>query len=132
MFRFYYTTCMNDDMQIPSADESATSSSAAPKSGQKVTLLDQLREEISREVTRPEIEIPVPERKGVSLQFSPNITADELKAWRRNATNRKTNELDSIKFACYVVGQKLTAFSSMTKSLLTTMATSLHLLLPLF
>ena len=63
-----------------------------------------LKDEISREVTRPEVEMNVPERKGVSVRFSPNITNDQLKSWRRNSTNRKTDELDSIKFSCYVIG----------------------------
>jgi len=66
--------------------------------------LDQLKEEISKEVSRPDIEIAVPERQGVALRFSPNINNEQLKAWRRNSTNRKTDELDSIKFSCYVVG----------------------------
>ena len=70
----------------------------------KLTVLDQLKEEISKEVSRPDIEIAVPEREGVSLRFSPNITNEQLKAWRRNSTNRKTDELDSFKFSCYVVG----------------------------
>ena len=74
----------------------------------KMTVLDQLKEEISKEVSRPEIEIAVPERKGVTVRFSPNITNDQLKSWRRNSTNRKTDELDSIKFSCYVVGQTVT------------------------
>jgi hypothetical protein len=63
-----------------------------------------LKDEISREVTRPEIEMNVPERANVSVRFSPNITNEQLKAWRRNSTNRKTEELDSIKFSCYVIG----------------------------
>lgn len=96
----------NNEITVPSADEPK---GAAPKGGNKrVTLLDQLKEEIAKEVTRPEIEMTVPERRGVDLRFSPNISADQLKAWRRNATNKKTGELDSIKFACYVVGQTLT------------------------
>ena len=77
------------------------------KSPAKLTVLDQLKEEISKEVTRPDIEIAVPEREGVALRFSPNISNEQLKAWRRNSTNRKTDELDSIKFSCYVVGQTL-------------------------
>jgi hypothetical protein len=81
---------------------------AAQKKASKVTLLDQLKTEIAKEVTRPEIEIPIPERKGVTVRYSPNITNDQLKAWRRNSTNRKTEELDSIKFSCYVVGQTVT------------------------
>lgn len=97
---------MSDDNEIIEVAGSDTSTPTSAKSKSKrVTVLDQLKEEISREVSRPEIEMPVPERKGVTVRFSPNITNDQLKAWRRNSTNRKTDELDSIKFSCYVVGQ---------------------------
>ena len=95
----------NDIIDIPSSEEPA---SPARKQARRITVLDQLKDEISKEVTRPEIEMAVPERKGVSVRFSPNITNEQLKAWRRNSTNRKTDELDSIKFSCYVVGQTVT------------------------
>lgn len=95
----------NDIIDIPSSEEPT---SPARKQARRITVLDQLKDEISKEVTRPEIEMAVPERKGVSVRFSPNITNEQLKAWRRNSTNRKTDELDSIKFSCYVVGQTVT------------------------
>ncbi len=69
------------------------------KSPPKMTILEQLKEEISKEVTRPDIEMEVPERAGVTVRFSPNISNEQLKSWRRNSTNRKTDELDSIKFS---------------------------------
>ena len=74
----------------------------------EVSVLDKLRQEISREVSRDEIEVSVPERNGVTVRFSPNISSDQLKAWRRNSTNKKTDELDSIKFSCYVIGNTVT------------------------
>lgn len=92
----------NDEIQVASAESDAP---VAKKKTARITVLDQLKEEISREVSRPDIEIAVPERKGVTVRFSPNISNDQLKAWRRNSTNRKTEELDSIKFSCYVIGQ---------------------------
>tara|TARA_Y100000033_G_C2673627_1_gene75596 strand:+ start:46 stop:558 length:513 start_codon:yes stop_codon:yes gene_type:complete len=94
---------MSDEIiEVASAEAEAPT---AKKKTKRITVLDQLKEEISKEVTRPDIEISVPERKGVTVRFSPNITNDQLKSWRRNSTNRKTDELDSIKFSCYVVGQ---------------------------
>ena len=95
----------DNEIQVASAEAEAP---AAKKKTARITVLDQLKEEISREVSRPDIEMAVPERKGVSVRFSPNISNDQLKAWRRNATNRKTEELDSIKFSCYVIGQTVT------------------------
>ena len=67
----------NDIIDVPGAD-----APVKKKSG-RITVLDQLKEEVSKEVTRPEIEMPVPERKGVTVRFSPNITNEQLKAWRR-------------------------------------------------
>ena len=100
----------DDIITVPSAgtvSEKDKKDAAPAKQENKLTVLDQLKEEISKEVSRPEIEIAVPSREGVSLRFSPNISNEQLKAWRRNSTNRKTDELDSIKFSCYVVGQTL-------------------------
>ncbi len=92
---------------VPTGSADKQEKSKDLKEPAKLTILDQLKEEISKEVTRPEIEIAVPERAGVTLRFSPNISNEQLKGWRRNSTNRKTDELDSIKFSCYVVGQTL-------------------------
>ena len=97
-------TSSNDFINVPSADEPHRR--VQPKG--KVTILDQLKEEITREVTRPEIELPVPERRGVTVRFSPNISNEQLRSWRRNSTNRKTEELDSIKFSCHVIGHTVT------------------------
>jgi len=95
----------NDDIiQVPAA----SGVSAARQEQKNLTVLDQLKSVVSQEVTRPEIEIAVPSRPGVTVKFSPNITSEQLKSWRRNSTNRKSDELDSTKFSCYVVGQTMT------------------------
>jgi len=97
---------MNDDViEVPSAPPTPPPVAATQS---KMTVLEMLREEVAREVNREDVFINVPERKGVTVSFSPNIANEQLKAWRRNATNRKTDELDSVKFACYVVGQTVT------------------------
>ena len=72
--------------------------------GDKSSILDQLRVEISKKVERPIIEIPVPEREGVVVKYSPNITQNQLKAWRRNSGETSKDGFDSIRFACYDVG----------------------------
>lgn len=100
----------NQYIDVPGSDipRTVTNSEDFDKPAGRGTILDQLRAEIEKEVTRPEIEIAVPEREGVTVKFSPNITTEQLKAWRRNSTNKKTDELDSVKFSCYVVGQTVT------------------------
>jgi len=99
---------MADDIVEVAGSAPSKKDDAFGSTSKSVSVLDMLKEEISREVTRPEVEMNVPERVGVTVRFSPNITNDQLKAWRRNATNRKTDELDSIKFSCYVIGNTVT------------------------
>lgn len=67
-------------------------------------VLSQLRAIVSEEVSLPDVEIEVKQRQGVSVIYSPNISNAQLKSWRRKSSNRKTGELDNIKFACLVVG----------------------------
>ena len=76
----------------------------------KQSVLDQLRGEISKKVERPIIEIPVPEREGVIVKYSPNISQNQLKAWRRNSGENSKDGFDTIKFACYVVGSTCRGF----------------------
>lgn len=67
-------------------------------------VLSQLRAIVAEEVNLPHVEIEVKQRPGVSIIYSPNISNAQLKSWRRKSTNRKSGELDNIKFACLVVG----------------------------
>lgn len=67
-------------------------------------VLSQLRTIVQEEVLLPDVEIEVKGRPGVSVVYSPNISNALLKSWRKKSTNRKTGELDDIKFACLVVG----------------------------
>lgn len=75
----------------------------------KPTILEQLRTEVAKKVERPEIEIPIPEREGVTVRFSPNITQNQLRAWRRNSGENSKDGFDPLKFACYVVGSTCTS-----------------------
>jgi hypothetical protein len=75
--------------------------SAAPR---EETQLQKLRGIVSKKVERPIVLIPVPERPGVSLKVSPNISQSQMKAWRKNAGEDSRNGLDANKFACLVIG----------------------------
>ena len=68
------------------------------------SILDRLRETISKKVERPTVYIDVPSRSGVKLRISPNITQPQMRAWRRNSGEDTKNGMDATKFACYVVG----------------------------
>lgn len=67
-------------------------------------ILEQLKSVISKKVLRPDIFIDVPERPGVKLLISPNITQNQIRHWQKNCGADTKNGLDSIKFACTVIG----------------------------
>ena len=68
------------------------------------TQLDRLRTIVKKKVERNIVLLPVPERPGVSLRISPNITQSQMKNWRKNAGEDSRNGLDPTKFACLVIG----------------------------
>jgi len=67
-------------------------------------VLGQLTAVIAKKVSRPDIFINVPERPGVTLLISPNITQQQIKAWQKNAGSESKSGLDAIRFACQVIG----------------------------
>jgi hypothetical protein len=67
-------------------------------------VLDQLKAVIAKKVKRPDVFISVPERPGVTLLISPNITQQQIKAWQKNAGSDSKNGIDATKFACQVIG----------------------------
>ena len=72
------------------------------------SVLDQLKVVLSKKVERDPVFIEVPERPGVTIQVSPNITQHQLRAWRKNAGEDTKNGLDATKFACAVIGHTCT------------------------
>jgi hypothetical protein len=72
------------------------------------TALSRLREELSKKVERAELLIEVPERPGVSVRVSPNITQHQMRTWRKNAGEGTKPGFDPTKFACYVIGHTTT------------------------
>lgn len=67
-------------------------------------LLDRLKETIQKKVERQVVRLDVPERPGVSLRISPNISQHQLKQWRKQSGEDTKQGLDSIKFSCHVIG----------------------------
>lgn len=93
---------MSDMFEIES--ESAAPSKPSKSLGKAPSVLEQLKETISKKVERPAIYIEIPERPGVTIKVSPNITQNQLRAWRKNAGEDSKTGLDATKFACAVVG----------------------------
>jgi hypothetical protein len=68
------------------------------------SLLNRLKTEVQKKVERADVFIEVPERPGITVLVSPNITQNQMRSWRKNAGEETKNGLDATKFACYVVG----------------------------
>lgn len=68
------------------------------------TLLDRLAATVSEKVRRKDIFINVPERPGVTLKISPNVTQNQVRKWRREAGEESKNGMDATKFATLVIG----------------------------
>lgn len=70
----------------------------------EVSLLDQLKAVIQKKVERPNVFIEVPERPGVKLLVSPNLTQAQIRNWQKQCGSETQKGLDTTKFACTVVG----------------------------
>lgn len=66
-------------------------------------VLNQLKSVIQKKIRREDIYISVPERPGVMVRISPNITQAQLRAWRKNAGDDTKKGLDTVKFSCNVI-----------------------------
>lgn len=80
-----------------------TSVTPASTIGGAPTLLNQLRDTLKKKVERPLVLLEVPERPGLKLKVSPNITQNQMKSWRKNAGEETKNGIDATKFASQVI-----------------------------
>ena len=94
---------------ISISSETTASEVLASTSGTNV--LDQLKRVIQKKVQRPDVYIEVPERPGVSIRVSPNVNQNQLKSWRKNAGEDTKNGMDTLKFACSVIGHTTTGIA---------------------
>lgn len=91
------------------AEEMPVFGTAAAKTKDKEsTVLDRLRGELSKKVRRPDIYLEVPERPEMAVRFSPNMTQQQVRAWRRNAGDDTKQGMDTTKFACLVLANTCT------------------------
>ena len=68
------------------------------------SLLEKLTTTIKKKVERAPVYIDVPERPGVTLKISPNITQNQMRNWRKQSGEDSRNGMDATKFACSVIG----------------------------
>jgi hypothetical protein len=92
------------DESDPSRQKKTGKDEAILAKPKEETQLSRLRSIVQQKVERSVVLIPVPERPGVSLRVSPNITQSQMKSWRKSAGEDSRNGLDATKFACLVIG----------------------------
>jgi len=99
---------MSNTYDFTGSESSESSTAARPTASGEPTVLDRLRKELSKKVERPEVQIEVPERPGVTVRVTPNITQHQMRAWRRQSGEGTKNGFDPTKFACTVLGHTCT------------------------
>lgn len=96
---------MSDEIFTTSSESSGKKAVQVDK---PITVLDQLKDILAKKVEREAVYIEVPERPGVTVQVSPNISQHQLRSWRKNAGEDTKNGMDATKFACSVIGHTCT------------------------
>jgi len=71
-------------------------------------VLDSLKKIIQDKVRRGDVHIAIPERPGVMIRISPNITQNQLKSWRRNAGEERKGGMDTLKFSTNLIAATTT------------------------
>jgi len=97
---------MSDEL-FETVDDSAPKAKPSRASSPSIStpsVLDQLKERVSKKVEREPVYVEVPERPGITLQVSPNITQHQMRAWRKQAGEDTKHGMDATKFAALVVG----------------------------
>lgn len=99
---------MSNTYDFSGSDASEPTPVTRTTSSGEPTVLDRLRKELSKKVERAEVQIEVPERPGITVRVSPNITQHQMRSWRRQAGEGTKNGFDPTKFACTVLGHTCT------------------------
>jgi hypothetical protein len=92
-----------------SGDEPVSSTNSAYfNESDDANVLNSLKKIISEKVKRTDIYIPVPERSGVMIRVSPNITQQQMKNWRKSAGEDRKNGMDTIRFSAHLIAATTT------------------------
>jgi hypothetical protein len=100
---------MADDLYTLDEENSSKKPGSSSKTSTSApSVLEQLKSTLSKKVERPKVFIEVPERPGITVEVSPNITQHQLRSWRKNAGEDTKHGMDATKFACAVVAHTTT------------------------
>lgn len=102
---------MSDELYEMTDDESAPAKKKSSSAAAAPSVLDQLKESLAKKIERPEVFIEVPEREGLTVRVSPNVTQGQMRAWRKQAGEDSKNGMDATKFAACVVGHTCTGIA---------------------
>jgi hypothetical protein len=67
------------------------------------TMLARLKSSLARKVEREAVLLEVPERPEMLVRYSPNITQQQIKQWRKNSGADRKEGLDGVRFSCHVL-----------------------------
>lgn len=71
------------------------------------SLLDEFRAEVNKPAEqKPHITIPVSTRKNLLVTYDPNFEFGMFQAWQNRATNRKTKDVDLLRFCRMVLANQ--------------------------
>lgn len=70
------------------------------------TILQSLEKVLQEESLLDPIVIPVKAHAGVKVRYDINIDADTMNKWRRRWTNKRTQDIDILRFSCTVVASQ--------------------------
>ena len=71
-------------------------------------VLAQLKKVVKDKVRRDDVYISIPERTGVMIRVSPNISQQQLKSWRRNAGEDRKGGMDTLRFSTQLIASTTT------------------------
>jgi hypothetical protein len=95
---------MSEEISTPEDSEAKATTRSTTKTVKEPTVLEQLQESLSKKVERASVFIEVPERPGITIEVSPNITQHQMRSWRKQAGEDTKAGMDATKFAAAVVG----------------------------
>jgi hypothetical protein len=96
----------SDDSYRDNSTVSARSTTDDQKSEGNV--LESLKKLVQDKVRRGDVHIAIPERPGVMIRVSPNISQNQLKSWRRNAGEERKGGMDTMRFSTNLIAATTT------------------------
>jgi hypothetical protein len=108
MSDFEFTSPGISDESEETVSSVASPSPLDPTWDDEGSLLSRLKSKLKQEIRRSDVLLPVPERPGVSVRFSPNVTNHQVRRWRKMAGDETKKGLDGTLFACHLLGNTCT------------------------